>query len=69
MNTQSGQIPEGRGTFILRALTLKLVPLAIHTFLIEKKNYLKNDAPHGIKGAFSAVFDVLSILSRAFIIS
>ena len=43
-NTQSGQIPEGRGIFIPnKALTLKLVPLnnsgtgAIPTFLIIEK--------------------------------
>ena len=45
-NTQNGQIPEGRGTFIYLnlALTLKLVPLyttggtgVVPTFLIEKK--------------------------------
>ena len=35
----------------------------IPTFLIEKKTrkkQKKNDAPQGIKGAFSAVFDTLS---------
>ena len=48
-NTQSGQTPEGRGTFMPnRAMTLKLVPLGMA------------DAPQGIKGAFSAVFDALS---------
>ena len=30
-------------------------------FLIHKKN-IKNDAPQGIKGAFSAVFDTLAFI-------
>ena len=51
-------LEEGAHSYLNRALTLKLVPLVVPTFLIETKN--KHDAPQGIKRAFSAAFDALS---------
>ena len=56
-------LKEGAHSYLNRALTLKLVPLVVPHFSHRKKHF-KNDAPQGIKGAFSAAFDALSFFIK-----
>ena len=55
-------LKEGAHSYLNRALTLKLVPLVVPHFCHREEKNRKNDAPQGVKGAFSAAFDALSFI-------